>query len=114
MKSGILIIVGGVVIVIAVCGVYSFFKSKSKSNEIESVPKERESDGREQVFSKADDVIIVKHDAEETIRNRHNEAAQEISASLHSIYDDGATDDIKTENSEALDKIDEELDNLLK
>lgn len=55
-----------------------------------------------------------KEEAAKSIKERHEEAAKSIIESIGVIFNDSQADDVETENSGSLDKINGGLDELLK
>lgn len=111
MKGSIVLVIGGVVVVGAAAYViYKHLKSQTE-DQAEKVTAPFPKD---EPTVTSTDFSQVKEDAATTIKDRHSEAAQVINESLQTIFDRENAEEVITENSESLDKIDDDLDNLLK
>ena len=107
------LIAGGIVLTGAAA--YAIYKYLQSKDTIESA--KSSSIGQKTSLSsdnEVENVIVSKAAAVDAIKTRHEQAAETISDSLHTIFRDDKVLDIKTENSDSLDKIDTDLDELLK
>lgn len=111
MKESIVFVIGGVIVLgIAVYAIHKGLQSqKEKSNE-----KGPALTKKEQPADTVHDYTREKEDASASIKVRHAEAARAIGESLQTIFNEDKAEEVVTENSEPLDKMDDDLDNLLK
>ena len=109
MKGSIALVIGGVVVVgIAAYVIYKRLQpAKEEQSQQSNTPVRKEG-------PTTSDFTQVKEDAASAIKDRHVEAAQVINESLQTIFNEKDVENVKTENSETLDKIDDDLDDLLK
>lgn len=109
MKGSFVLVIGGIVFV----GISAFIiykrvlVSENSKKQNDKVLKYEE----EPVNT---DFIREKENMANTIKKRHNEAAQEIKRSLETIYNENKVEEKQTENSELLHNIEKDLDDLLK
>lgn len=121
MKGRIFLVLGG----LAVAGyvAYEVYKhlqktktdeygSDIKSDEDVSIGSETSSDG-DTASASTSDVYETRAEVVHTVKERHNEAAMAMKESLNTIFKE-SDEDVITENSEALNKMSSELDDLLK
>ena len=115
MKASTFLIVGGAAIIgVVVYNKYKAIQSKKEDPDTKSCFLNKILDSDAFSISINDDIIHIKAASTSAITERHLEAAQTIESSLQTIFDDSKLDTIETENSKALEKIDADLDDLLK
>jgi len=109
MKGSMVLVIGGVIVVgIAAYVIYKKLQpSKEEQPQQSSAPIRKEA-------PVTSDFVQTKEDAASAIKSRHIEASQIINESLQTIFNEKDIENVKTENSETLDKIDDDLDDLLK
>lgn len=119
MKGRTFLIMGGVVVVSAVA--YAVYKHIQNNNNEECVNSTVDND----IFENASNVSVEIHststvDVYETreavvhsVKERHSEAAAAMAESLNTVFNEANNDEIVIENSEALNEIGSELDDLL-
>ena len=111
MKGSIVLVIGGVVVVGAAA--YVIYK-RLKSQTEDQAEKVTAPIPKAESTVTSTDFSQVKEDAVTTIKDRHSEAAQVINESLQTIFNEENAEEVITKNNELLNKIDDDLDNLLK
>ena len=109
MKGSIALVIGGAVVV----GIAAYIIYKQLQSSKEEQPLQRNTPVSKEEPTTSD-FTQVKEDAASAIKDRHVEAAQVINESLQTIFNEKDIENVETENSETLDKIDDALDDLLK
>jgi hypothetical protein len=110
-----LYVIGGVILVgAAAYGIYKAVHGKKDSVEIQDVAFKQGVDEPALQEVAVADVIQTKENVSTSVNQRHSEAAQSIAESFQTIFDESDSGKIETEHSEMLDKIDADLDDLLK
>lgn len=109
MKGSIALVIGGVVVV--GISAYAIFKQLQSSKE---EPPQQSNTPIRKEEPVSSDFIQAKKVAASAIKDRHIEAARVINESLQTIFKEKDIENIRTENSEALDKIDNDLNDLQK
>lgn len=115
MKGITILIIGSCVITgIVVYKIYKNINSSKNDLKNNKVEKDSFNSTKDMDTQSLKDIYEIKKSTPSSIKNRHKEAAESIEKSLNTIFNKSENDDILTDNTEDLKKIDSDLNDLLK